>query len=217
MNHLYPLYVQMFFLISFFQLLPNMHLLHKFCRHLQTDRSAGLISLHPRGIIQANHLMVSAVKKCTTKGRNIIADLHVSNLQTSSCKTEHEKDSHTYSHYTSNVQQSPIKAGLSNPWPSRPTHEKCNETWLITQAWLMYARIDTCIYTYIHTCIEKVYNIQNFTYRVIMNCNLVCYFLQKVETNCIQPEPPRTRNVKILACFITCFLTSKTTRLAEKA
>jgi len=52
---------------------------------------------------------------------------------------------------------------------------------------------------------------------MIMNCNLVCYFLQKVETNCIQPELPSTRKVKILACFINCFITSKTTRLAGKA
>lgn len=85
---------------------------------------------------------------------------------------------------------------------------------MITKAWLMYAH--TQIHTYTHTS-KKVHNIQNFTYRVIMNCNLVCYFLQKVETNCIQPELPRTRNVNILACFITCFITSKTTTLAGKA
>jgi len=120
----------------------------------------------------------------------------------------------TYSHHTNNVQQSPIKAELSNSWPSRPTHEQCSKTWMITKAWLMYAH--TQIHTYTHTS-KKVHNIQNFTYRVIMNCNLVCYFLQKVETNCIQPELPRTRNVNILACFITCFITSKTTTLAGKA
>lgn len=85
---------------------------------------------------------------------------------------------------------------------------------MITQAWLMHAHTQIHIYT--HTS-KKVYNIQNLTYRVIVNCNLVCYFLQKVETNCIQPELPRTRNVKILVCFITCFITSKTTRLAGKA
>ena len=77
----------------------------------------------------------------------------------------------------------------------------------------MYAY--TQIHTYTHTS-KKVYNIRNLTYRVI-NCNLVCYFLQKVETNCIQPELPRTHNVKILACFITCFTSSKTTILAAQA
>jgi len=126
---------------------------------------------------------------------------------------QNTKSIHIHSHSTNNVQQSPIKAGLSNSRPSRPTHEECSETRMITQSWLMYAH--TYIHTYTHTS-KKVYTIQNFTYRVTVNCNLVCYFLQKVETNCIQLELPRTRNVKILACFITCFITSKTTRLAEK-
>ena len=82
----------------------------------------------------------------------------------------------------------------------------------------MYTNTQIHTYTHTHThTSEKVFNIHNFTYRVIMNCNLVCYFLQKVETNCIQPELPSTRNVKILACFIISFIISKTIRLAGKA